>query len=99
MAWYAAVAGYAVDVTSFARLLRHHRLSRGLTQEELAERARLSARAISDLERGLKRTPRGSTVRLLARALDLSADQAATLLGVAQGGNPESSAERMRING
>ncbi|MGI9146287.1 MAG: AAA family ATPase, partial [Chloroflexota bacterium] len=37
---------------SFARQLRQHRLSRGLTQEQLAERARLSARAVSDLELG-----------------------------------------------
>ena len=88
-----------MDVSSFARLLRHHRLGRGLTQEELAERARLSARAVSDLERGLKRAPRASTVRLLAEALELSADQAAALLAVAQRGNPESVAERIRTIG
>lgn len=72
------LAIYAVDASSFARLLRHHRVRRGLTQEELAEGARLSTRAISDLERGLKRA-RASTVRLLAEALGLSADEAATL--------------------
>jgi DNA-binding XRE family transcriptional regulator len=49
----------------FAELLRQHRLALGLTQGELAERAGLSERAISDLERGLKRAPRASTVQLL----------------------------------
>ena len=37
---------------AFGELLRQHRLAAGLTQEELAERARISVRAISDLERG-----------------------------------------------
>ncbi|MBV9328498.1 MAG: helix-turn-helix domain-containing protein [Chloroflexi bacterium] len=73
--------------SSFARLLRQHRLTQGLTQEELAERAGVSARAISDLERGLKRAPRASTVRLLADALQLGTDAAATLLVAAQGGD------------
>ena len=50
-------------------LLRRERLARGLTQEELAERARLSARAVSDLERGVKRAPRPDTLRRLAAAL------------------------------
>ncbi len=57
--------------SSFARLLRYYRLAAGLTQEELAERARLSARAISDLERGLKAMPHRHTVELLAEALEL----------------------------
>ena len=41
----------------FAHVLRQQRLARGLTQEALADRARLSVRAISDLERGAKRRP------------------------------------------
>ncbi|GEM_PF-6694694 len=56
----------------FAELLRRHRLEAGLTQEELAARSQLSARAISDLERGVKRAPQWATVDLLARALALS---------------------------
>lgn len=66
------------DVTSgeppatFAALLKRHRRNAGLTQEELAERAGLSARAISDLERGVKRTPRRDTLSLLINALELS---------------------------
>ncbi len=35
----------------FGDLLRRFRLAAGLTQEELAERAQISPRAISDLER------------------------------------------------
>src|SRR5438132_11115905 len=58
----------------FADALRHHRRARGLTQAELAERAQLSERAISDLERGLK-SPQRATIRLLVEALALSPDQ------------------------
>ena len=36
---------------SFGDLLRGYRVAAGVTQEELAERAGLSVRAISDLER------------------------------------------------
>jgi len=42
----------------------------------LAERARLSARAISDLERGLKETPHATTVHLLVQALGLNGAEA-----------------------
>jgi tetratricopeptide (TPR) repeat protein/transcriptional regulator with XRE-family HTH domain len=42
-----------------------------MTQEELAEAAGLSPRAISDLERGMVTTPHRDTVRLLAEALHL----------------------------
>jgi predicted ATPase/DNA-binding XRE family transcriptional regulator len=55
----------------FGSLLRQHRQAAGLTQEELAERAALSTRAVGDLERGINRTPRKETVRLLAEALEL----------------------------
>ena len=73
-----------VVTSSFAALLRHHRLALGLTQEELAERAQLGARAISDLERGLKQAPRPSTVRLLVRGLQLPEAEAAALLRAAR---------------
>lgn len=57
---------------TFADLLRRHRRGAGFTQEELAERAGLSARTISDLERGVKLTPRRDTLQLLGAALELS---------------------------
>jgi predicted ATPase/DNA-binding XRE family transcriptional regulator len=56
----------------FGSLLRRYRRDAGLTQEELAERAGLSARTISDLERGLKSTPQTGTLELLAQALELA---------------------------
>ena len=42
----------------FGGLLRQLRGDAGLTQEELAEAAQLSLRAVSDLERGINRTAR-----------------------------------------
>jgi predicted ATPase/transcriptional regulator with XRE-family HTH domain len=63
-----------VPAASFAVLLRRHRVATGLSQEALAERAGLSARAVSDLERGARRAPYRETVRLLADALQLSDD-------------------------
>jgi hypothetical protein len=41
-----------------AALLRHHRLAAGFTQEGLAEAARMSARGVQDLERGVSIRPR-----------------------------------------
>jgi non-specific serine/threonine protein kinase len=54
-------------------LLRRTRLTAGLTQKALADRAGLSVHAISDLERGTRRFPYPQTVQQLARALRLSA--------------------------
>lgn len=62
----------ASEPATFSALLRQHRLAARLTQEALAERARLSARAISDLERGVHRSAQRDTARLLADALHLS---------------------------
>jgi predicted ATPase/transcriptional regulator with XRE-family HTH domain len=62
----------------FDELLRRNRVAAGLTQEQLAERAGMSARAISDLERGVHALPRKDTLRLLLDALALApADRAA----------------------
>jgi len=69
----------SVPSPSFAQLLRRYRRAAGLTQEELAEQANLSARAVSDLERGENRTPRRDTLDLLAEALHLSAEDRAAL--------------------
>jgi predicted ATPase/DNA-binding XRE family transcriptional regulator len=68
----------------FGALLRRHRLAAGLTQEALAERAGISARAISDLERHPDRTPRLDSVASLADALDVDAGQRAALLTAAR---------------
>ncbi len=61
------------DNPTFATVLRRYRKAAGLTQEELAERSRLSVRGITDLERGARLSPRKETVQLLADALQLAA--------------------------
>ena len=73
---------------SFGSLLRSLRTAAGLTQEELAEAARVSYRSISDLERGVSRCPRRDTARLLANALGLSADDRAGFEAAARGRPP-----------
>lgn len=65
----------------FAGVLRRLRESRSLTQEELAERARLTVKAVGALERGERRRPYPHTVRSLADALDLSEPERAELVG------------------
>jgi len=70
--------------STFGDLLRRLRSDAGLTQEELAERAGLSARAISDLERGVNRYPYRATVQSLIRALTPAAGDAAELAERAQ---------------
>ena len=70
--------------STFGTLLRRYRRAAGLTQEELAERARLSARAVSDLERGARRAPHSATVRLLVAALQLQAPERDTLAAAAR---------------
>src|SRR5690348_6441672 len=63
---------------SFGALLRRYRVAAGLSQETLAERAHMSARGISDLERDLRRFPQPATVTQLMDALQLEpADRAA----------------------
>ena len=69
----------------FAALLRRYRLAAGLSQEALAERARLSVEAISTLERGRRTAPRLQTVRLLAEALALEGSDRAAFLDAARG--------------
>jgi transcriptional regulator with XRE-family HTH domain len=65
-----------VAAGSFAELLKRYRAAAGLTQEELAERADLSVRAISDLERGGKQHPYPHTVHRLLQALRLTGEEA-----------------------
>lgn len=65
-------------------MVRRFRVAAALSQEALAERSGISARAVSDLERGLRSTPRLETVRLLADALSLSATDRAMLLSAAR---------------
>ena len=69
----------------FAGVLRGLRTGAGLTQEELADAAGLTSRAISYLERGEVGTPRRETVRLLADALGLAGPARAEFEAAARG--------------
>src|SRR5271154_1173289 len=66
-------------VSAFSELLRKHRRDAGYSQESLAERSRLSARAIAALEQGSRRAPYRETVMALSDALGLSIDEHALL--------------------
>jgi transcriptional regulator with XRE-family HTH domain len=72
----------------FAMLLRKLRTDAGLTQEKLAEAAQISYRSVSDLERGVNRSPRNDTARLLADALRLTGDDRAAFESAARGHRP-----------
>jgi len=58
-------------------LLKRHRRAASLSQEALAERAALSARVVSDIERGVIQAPQRDTVARLADALTLPAPERA----------------------
>jgi transcriptional regulator with XRE-family HTH domain len=72
----------------FGGLLRQLREEAGLTQEELAEAARVSRRAVSDLERGINRTARKDTAVLLAGALGLAGQVSELFVAAARGRAP-----------
>ncbi len=72
------------EQSSFGVLLKRYRLAAGLSQEALAARASLSARTISDLERGIHGTPHTDTFELLTGALSLSTQQRDLLLAAAR---------------
>jgi predicted ATPase/transcriptional regulator with XRE-family HTH domain/Tfp pilus assembly protein PilF len=83
-------------------LLKHFRVTTGLTQDELAERARISVRAISDLERGVRRAPHKDTLLLLADALSLDEENRTLLLETARearagGASPTSLASSLAV--
>lgn len=59
---------------SFGAILRRLRIAENLSQEALAERARVSAAAIGAYERGVRNAPHRGSVELLADALQLSGD-------------------------
>jgi transcriptional regulator with XRE-family HTH domain len=78
------------------QLLRQHRVAAGLTQSDLAERAGLSVRGISDLERGVRRAAHPHTVRQLAVALALGEQETARLMAAARGEDVSGSADELR---
>ena len=72
----------------FGGLLRRLRDQAGLTQDELAEAAAVSQRAISDLERGINATARKDTAVLLAGALGLGGPAREQFVAAARGRAP-----------
>jgi len=68
-----------MDECDFGRHLVIARLRRGLTQVELAQVTGLSARCISDLERGINAAPRLATLHRLIDGLDLNQRDARVL--------------------
>ena len=75
---------------SFAGLVRQLRKEVKLTQEELAEAAGLSPRAVSDLERGINRTAHKNTAVQLATALGLADPVSVVFVAAARGRAPAS---------
>ena len=73
------------DDAPFGARLRRLRETAGLTQEELASKAGLTAKAISVLERGERRRPYPHTVRALADALGLADGERASLFASVPG--------------
>ncbi|QUQ67513.1 ATP-binding protein [Kutzneria sp. CA-103260] len=69
----------------FAELLRRHRIEAEFTQEELAERAKLSVRTIRRFETAERAEARMATVRLVADALGLGSTDREELLAAAVG--------------
>ena len=66
---------YAAALMAFTRTLRRERLRAGLTQPELAERARLSVTMVQNLERpSYAANPRLSTLLAVAEALGVGVD-------------------------
>jgi len=60
---------------SLPELLRSHRSALGLTLEGLADKSRISARTISDIERGVSGAPQARTIAALAAALGLQSSE------------------------
>jgi predicted ATPase/DNA-binding XRE family transcriptional regulator len=79
--------------STFGEILRSHRNSANLTQEELAGRTGLTPQAIGKLERGERRRPHRYTVQKLAEALELRGEDHAAFEAAAR----RSSARRAAV--
>ncbi|MGC5285245.1 ATP-binding protein [Micromonospora sp. DT231] len=81
----------------FGEHLRTLRRAAGLTLEQLAETSGVSARAISDMERGHSRTPQARTLAALADGLGLDDEGRAGLVAVVKAARSPSAAGRPRL--
>ncbi len=84
-AWFGKDSAVAGERERYGERLRRLREAAGYSQEELAERAGLSANAISALERGERKRPYPDTLRRLADALDLNDAQRSELAATLRG--------------
>ncbi|MEV5738692.1 tetratricopeptide repeat protein [Microbispora rosea] len=82
---------------SLGSLIRHRRLSMGLSQGELADRAGVSARSLRDIEAGRVARPRASSLRRLASALGFTGDDLHALLETVQPAARPADAEPLHI--
>ena len=71
--------------SGLAGLLRQLRAGAQLTQQELAKAAGVSARSVSDLERGINRTARQDTAVQLAGALGMAEPVRSLFVAAARG--------------
>ncbi|MEU9691729.1 ATP-binding protein [Amycolatopsis japonica] len=76
--------------TSFRVLLKGYRVRADLTQEELAEGSGVSVRAISDMERGIAKSPQRRTIEALAAPLSLTDEELTGLQKAARRGRAPS---------
>jgi transcriptional regulator with XRE-family HTH domain len=77
----------------FGHRVRMRRIRLGLSQEKLADRAGVDVKTISNIQAS-RTTPRPSTVRLLAKALELSDGELASADGT---GTPSASGRPGRV--
>src|SRR3954470_1844726 len=83
---------------AFAARLRHLRVQSGQTQQDLADRSGVSARSVSDLERGIIERPRRDTTSMLAAGLGLHGKELNAFLDSARPRIASSAAERPVIH-
>jgi tetratricopeptide (TPR) repeat protein/transcriptional regulator with XRE-family HTH domain len=91
--------GVGEPPVTFGAFLRELRVTAGLTQEELAAAAGLSARSVSDLERGVALTARKDTARLLADGLGLEGVARTEFEAAARGRSPAMKSSAPRTGG
>ncbi|MFD5246749.1 ATP-binding protein [Amycolatopsis sp. NPDC058340] len=80
----------ALERASFRVLLKGYRVRADLTQEELAEGSGVSVRAISDMERGIAKSPQRRTIEALATPLSLTDEELTGLQKAARQGRTPS---------
>lgn len=81
--YFGSRVGMEEGIEAFGSILRRERIAAVLTQEQLAERARISSTGVAALEAGRRRGPRATTVALLIEALRLDGEAKARLVAAA----------------